>query len=57
MLPPARALHPTANRLMRVYYRYPAADDSADRLNDVLLLIGEIEALEVASAVTKEATD
>ena len=40
------ALHPSANRLLRVYYRYPKGDDSAERLNDVLLLISEIEALD-----------
>ncbi len=40
------ALHPSENRLLRVYYRYPAGDDSAERVNDLLLLIGEIEALE-----------
>lgn len=39
------SLHPSWDRLLQVFYRYPAAEDSADRLNDLLLLIGEIEAL------------
>jgi hypothetical protein len=37
------AIHPTENRLLTVFYRYPAGTDSADRLNDLLLVIGEIE--------------
>jgi hypothetical protein len=28
-----------------VFYRYPAGEDSKERLDDVLLLVGEIEAL------------
>ena len=28
-----------------MYYRYPAAQDSAQRLEDVLLLVGEVEGL------------
>ena len=36
------ALHPTENRLLRVIYRYPQADDSSDRLTDLLLIVGEI---------------
>ena len=39
-------LHPVQNRQMTVFYRYPAADDSADRLNDLLFLLSEIESLD-----------
>ena len=42
------SVHPIeSNRLLAVYYRYPAAQDSAQRLEDVLLLVGEIEGLGV----------
>lgn len=41
------ALHPTQNRLLRVLYRYPQADDSSDRLTDLLLIVGEIEPYEL----------
>jgi hypothetical protein len=41
-----RSVHPLdQNRLLTVYYRYPAAEDSKERLDDVLLLVGEIEGL------------
>ncbi len=39
-------LHPVQNRQMTVFYRYPAAEDSAERLNDLLLLLSEIESLD-----------
>ena len=39
-------LHPVQNRQMTLFYRYPAADDSAERLNDLLLVLSEIEALD-----------
>ncbi len=50
------SLHPAANRILRVYYRYPEADDSAERLNDILLLLSEIEALE-SDAESLQTTD
>ena len=43
------SVHPLANRLVTVYYRYPAGTDSADRLNDLLLLVGEIEGFDATS--------
>ena len=46
------ALHPLENRLLTVFYRFPAGTDSADRLNDLLLLVGEIEGLETSSDVS-----
>ena len=39
-------LHPVQNRQMTVFYRYPADDDSLERLNDLLLLLSEIESLD-----------
>jgi hypothetical protein len=40
------SVHPVdSNRLLAVFYRYPAGEDSKERLDDVLLLVGEIEAL------------
>ncbi|HVR30433.1 MAG TPA: hypothetical protein VMS86_12980, partial [Thermoanaerobaculia bacterium] len=42
-----RAVHPVeSDRLLLVFYRYPAGEDSAQRLEDVLYLVGEIEGLE-----------
>ena len=43
-------LHPIRNQLMRIFYRYPAGDDSAERLNDILLVVGEVEAFYDGSA-------
>jgi hypothetical protein len=40
------AVHPLdPNRLLQVFYRYPAAEDSKERLDDLVLLVGEIEGL------------
>jgi len=40
------SVHPVdANRVMTVFYRYPAGEDSKKRLDDVLLLVHEIEGL------------
>ena len=39
------SLHPGQNRVLRAVYRYPAGEDSADRLNDILVIAGEIEGL------------
>ena len=43
------ALHPTENRLVTLSYRYPAADDSSERLPEVLELLGAIEITDDAS--------
>jgi hypothetical protein len=48
-------LHPVQNRQMTLFYRYPAADDSAERLNDLLLLLSEIESLDSPSEEPSEA--
>jgi hypothetical protein len=40
------SVHPVdSSRLLTVFYRYPAGEDSKERLDDVLLLVGEIEGL------------
>jgi hypothetical protein len=39
----AYAVHPAANRLVTVTYRYPAGDDSRERVAQLLELLGEIE--------------
>lgn len=38
-------LHPTQNRLLQIFYRYPVGEDSRERLDDVLLLLEQIEAV------------
>ncbi len=41
------ALHPSVNRLLTLRYRYPAGEDSAQRLPELLELLGAIEAAAV----------
>lgn len=36
-------LHPSENRLVTLHYRYPAGEDSKDRVNEMLLWLGEME--------------
>jgi hypothetical protein len=48
-------LHPVQNRQMTLFYRYPADDDSAERLNDLLLVLSEIESLDSPSEKPSEA--
>jgi len=43
------ALHPTANRLLTLTYRYPAGDDSAERVAQLLEVLGELETLAEAT--------
>lgn len=43
------SVHPIENRLLTIFYRYPAGSDSADRLNDLLLVVGEVEGLDSAA--------
>ncbi len=40
------ALHPDRNATLQVFYRYPEAgqENSSERLNELLLMIGEVEA-------------
>lgn len=38
-------LHPGENRLLRLSYRYPAGGDSGGRVNELMELLGEVEAL------------
>ncbi|HUP25219.1 MAG TPA: hypothetical protein VNB06_20060 [Thermoanaerobaculia bacterium] len=39
----AYAVHPAANRLVTVTYRYPAGEDSRERVAQLLEVLGEIE--------------
>lgn len=43
-------LHPSQNRVLQLFYRYPADDDSRERLDDVLLLLEQIEATQADPA-------
>ena len=36
-------IHPTENRLITFHYRYPAGDDSAERVQQLLFWLGELE--------------
>jgi hypothetical protein len=36
-------LHPTASRQLEIHYRYPAADDSAARVNQLIEVLAELE--------------
>ncbi|MEE8277958.1 MAG: hypothetical protein V3R89_04480 [Thermoanaerobaculia bacterium] len=38
-------LHPAANRLVTLTYRYPAGGDSQQRVSELVELLGEVEAL------------
>ncbi|MEE2775816.1 MAG: hypothetical protein VYE73_03520 [Acidobacteriota bacterium] len=46
------SIHPLENRLLTIFYRYPAGADSADRLNDVLLVAGEVEGFDPEKAAS-----
>ncbi len=48
------ALHPTANRLLTLTYTYPAADDSQERVGQLLELVGELEPLPLQPAAPIE---
>jgi hypothetical protein len=36
-------IHPTANRRLEIHYRYPAADDSAARVEQLIAVLAELE--------------
>lgn len=50
------AIHPDGDRILRLIYRYPAGDDSKERLESMFELLGEIEGL-VAAGGEGEAGD
>jgi len=39
-------LHPAENRLLRLSYRYPAGGDSGARVNELMAILGDVEALQ-----------
>lgn len=53
------ALHPIRNATLQIFYRYPETgeENSKERLNDLLLLIGEVEGFKVDTSATETATD
>ena len=44
------ALHPTSDRLLTLTYRYPAATDSQERVQQLLSVLGEVVALSDSSS-------
>jgi hypothetical protein len=42
------AIHPAEYRLMTLVYRYPSAEDSADRAAQLMSILGEVESLEAS---------
>ncbi len=50
-------LHPTENRLITFHYRYPAAEDSAERVQQLLFWLGELEGPAASEAVATEPSD
>ena len=36
-------IHPAANRQLEIHYRYPAADDSAARVEQLIEVLAELE--------------
>lgn len=42
-------LHPQAERLVSLVYRYPARDDSSQRVEELLILLSELEGLDAQS--------
>ncbi len=39
-------VHPTENRLVTFFYRYPAGEDSGERVQELLVWVGELEPAE-----------
>jgi hypothetical protein len=52
----AYAVHPTANRLVTLTYRYPAGEDSRERVAQLLEVLGEIEARNAPVEIPEAAT-
>ncbi len=50
----AFALHPAANRLVTLTYRYPSGSDSEQRVFELLEILGEIEALDQEASSATE---
>lgn len=47
-------VHPSENRLVSLHYAYPAGDDSADRVQELFALAGELAVLDVGAAPPAE---
>ena len=49
-------LHPSANRLLTVTYRYPAGEESQKRIGELMEILGEVEALSTTAELTTESS-
>jgi hypothetical protein len=49
-------IHPAEYRLLTLVYRYPSAEDSADRAAQLMSILGEVESVEESSAEVGETT-
>ena len=36
-------IHPAGNRLLEIHYRYPAGEDSATRVQELIEVLGQLE--------------
>ncbi|MGB5999523.1 MAG: hypothetical protein WBI00_03495, partial [Thermoanaerobaculia bacterium] len=42
-------IHPSDYRLLTLVYRYPSAEDSADRAAQLMSILGEVESVEAST--------
>ena len=47
-------VHPTENRLVTFYYRYPPGEDSGERVQELLVWVGELEPAASSDAADSE---
>ena len=50
------SIHPTEYRLLTLVYRYPSAEDSADRAAQLMSILGEVESVEASTEEVVETT-
>jgi hypothetical protein len=46
-------IHPSEYRLLTLVYRYPSAEDSADRAAQLMSILGEVESVDDSSGVAE----
>lgn len=51
------ALHPTSDRLLTLTYRYPAATDSQERVQQLLSVLGEVAAISASNLSSRSSVD
>ena len=49
-------IHPSEYRLLTLVYRYPSAEDSADRAAQLMSILGEVESVEASTEEVVETT-